>query len=89
MFKQEMIDKLIEKTGEKKAEKVLNAFIEIVTETVAAGDKVNLRNFGVFEARNRSARMGHNPLNGEEIQIPASKVPVFKPGKEFKKAVNV
>lgn len=89
MFKQEMIDKLIEKTGEKKAEKVLNAFIEIVTEAVAAGDKVNLRNFGVFEARNRAARIGHNPLNGEEIQIPASKVPVFKPGKEFKKAVNI
>jgi DNA-binding protein HU-beta len=49
---------------------------------------VKLVGFGTFSVSNRKARMGRNPQTGEEIQIPARKVPVFRPGKELKEAVK-
>ena len=58
-----------------------------ITEALAAGDKVQLVGFGSFEIRARAARIGRNPKTKEEIKIPASKVPAFKPGKALKDAV--
>jgi len=55
---------------------------------LAEGEKVQLVGFGTFEVRERAAREGRNPRTKEVIQIPASKVPVFKPGKDFKDLVN-
>jgi len=90
MNKAELIALLAEKTGEtkKNAEATLNAFVEVVTEALAKGDKVQLVGFGSFEVRKRAARKGRNPQTKEEIKIPASKAPVFKAGKALKDIVN-
>ena len=69
-------------------EKSLDAFIEVVTKNVKKKDGVKLVGFGTFSVSDRKARMGRNLQTGEEIQIPARKVPVFRPGKELKEAVK-
>lgn len=68
--------------------KALDALIETITDAVASGDKVSVSGFGNFERRERASRTGRNPQTGEEITVPASKSPAFKPGKAFKDAVN-
>ncbi|MBE6065552.1 HU family DNA-binding protein [Clostridium cochlearium] len=90
MNKSELITSMAEKSKltKKDAELVLKAFIETVEETLENGEKVQLVGFGTFETRKRAARIGRNPKTKEEIQIPESTVPVFKPGKEFKERVN-
>ena len=84
MNKSEFVD-LVKEVGEyetkKDAEATLNAFVNVVSETLAKGDKVQLVGFGSFEVRKRAARKGRNPQTKEEIKIPASKAPVFKAGK--------
>ena len=86
MNKSELIAAIAAKTGETKkdAEAALNAFVDVVTETLVKGDKVQLVGFGSFEVRKRAARKGRNPQTKEEIKIPASKAPVFKAGKALK-----
>ena len=90
MNKSELIAAIASKTGatKKDAEATLNAFIDVVTETLVKGDKVQLVGFGSFEVRKRAARKGRNPQTKEEIKIPASKAPVFKAGKALKELVN-
>ena len=90
MNKSELIAAIAAKTGEtkKNAEATLNAFIDVVTEALVKGDKVQLVGFGSFEVRKRAARKGRNPQTKEEIKIPASKAPVFKAGKALKELVN-
>ena len=70
------------------AERALDAVIDSITKTVAAGEKVTIPGFGTFEARERSARTGRNPQTGAEIQIAASTAPAFKAGAAFKAAVS-
>ena len=72
----------------KAAKSALKAFIDSVQEALENGDKVQLIGFGTFETRERAAREGRNPRTKETITIPASTVPVFKAGKEFKDRVN-
>ena len=86
MNKGELIVALADKTGvsKKDAEKVLNAFIETVQETVKANDKVQLVGFGTFESRVRGARIGINPQTKATVEIPACKIPAFRAGKVFK-----
>jgi len=72
----------------KDAEKAVNAVFETIQETMATGEKVQLIGFGTFEVRERKARKGRNPQTGEEIDIPAAKVPAFKAGKGLKDAVS-
>ena len=90
MNKSELIAAMAAKTGEtkKNAEASLNALIDVVTESLVKGDKVQLVGFGSFEVRKRAARKGRNPQTKEEIKIPASKAPVFKAGKALKDLVN-
>ncbi len=90
MNKAELINAVAEKAGlsKKDAELAVNAVIDSITETLAKGGKVQLVGFGGFEVKERAARMGRNPQSGEEIQIPASKMPVFKAGKALKDAVQ-
>ncbi|MFZ5354784.1 MAG: HU family DNA-binding protein [Bacillota bacterium] len=90
MNKSELITKMAEKSEltKKDTEKALKAFVESVEEALAGGDKVQLVGFGTFEVKERAARIGRNPRTREEIQIPASKAPVFKPGKDLKDLVN-
>lgn len=90
MNKAELIASMAEKSGltKKDAELALKAFIESVQGALENNEKVQLVGFGTFETRERAAREGRNPKTKETIQIPASTVPVFKAGKEFKEKVN-
>ena len=90
MNKSDLIAAMAAKTGstKKDAEATLNAFVDVVTEALVKGDKVQLVGFGSFEVRKRAARKGRNPQTKEEIKIPASKAPVFKAGKALKDTVN-
>ena len=90
MNKSDLVAAIAAKTGatKKDAEATLNAFVNVVSETLAKGDKVQLVGFGSFEVRKRAARKGRNPQTKEEIKIPASKAPVFKAGKALKDLVN-
>ena len=90
MNKAELIAAIAAKTGDTKkvAEASVNAVIDVITETLKKGDKVQLVGFGSFEVRKRAARKGRNPQTKEEIKIPASKAPVFKAGKALKDLVN-
>ncbi|NLF34872.1 MAG: HU family DNA-binding protein [Clostridiales bacterium] len=89
MNKAELINAAAEKAGlsKKDTEAVLNAAIEAITDCLVQGDKVQLVGFGAFEAKTRAERIGRNPKTKESIKIPASRVPVFKPGKALKDAV--
>jgi len=90
MTKVELVASIAEKTDmtKKDAEKALAAVLESVTEALVNGERVQLIGFGTFEVRERAARKGHNPKTGKEIQIAASKSPVFKAGKAFKDSVS-
>ena len=90
MNKSELIVALAQKAelSKKDAEKALTAFVDVVTESLKAGDKVQLVGFGTFEAKVRAAHIGRNPATGAEIKIPASKAPAFKAGKTFKDSVQ-
>ncbi|SHE43535.1 DNA-binding protein HU-beta [Seinonella peptonophila] len=87
MNKTELITKVAEATSmtKKEATQSVEAVLEAISGALQTGDKVQLIGFGNFEVRERAAR---NPQTGEEIEIPASKVPAFKPGKQLKAAVN-
>ena len=86
MNKTELVAAIAEKAelSKKDSEKALKAFIEVVTEELQKGEKVQLVGFGTFESKTRAAREGKNPQTGAKIQIAACKVPAFKAGKAFK-----
>ena len=90
MNKTELTAALAEKTGSNKkdAEKAINAFVDVVTEALANGEKIQIVGFGSFEVKTREARTARNPRTGEEINIEASKAPVIKAGKALKDSVN-
>lgn len=70
------------------AENCLNSAIDTIKKSVKKGDDVTLIGFGTFTKAKRKARMGRNPQTGKEIKIPASIAPKFRPGREFKEALN-
>lgn len=90
MNKTELINSVAEATqlSKKDATKAVDSVFESITDSLKQGNKVQLIGFGNFEVRERSARKGRNPQTGEEIEIAASKVPAFKPGKALKEAVK-
>ena len=90
MKKAELIAAMAAKAGIKKtdAQKALDAFIEVVSDELAAGEKVQLTGFGTFEVDERADREGRNPQSGETMMIAASKSPKFKAGKVLKDKVN-
>ena len=89
MNKTELVGQVAAKTGmtKKDVEKVVSAFFATVEESLKEGDKVQLVGFGTFEVRERKSRKGRNPQTGEEINIPAARVPAFKAGKALKDSV--
>ena len=89
MNKAELVTAVAAKAGlsKKDSEKAINAAFDTIIETLAAGEKVQLVGFGVFEAKERGARIGRNPQTKEEIEIPASRVASFKVGKALKEAI--
>lgn len=90
MTKAEFVKKVAERAGvgKKKTEAVINAFMEVVAETLKEGEKVYLRGFGTFLMKKRSARTARNPKTGKVIKVPPKLVPAFKPGKSLKEATE-
>ena len=89
MKKVELIEAIATKAGLTKADaaRAFDATLEVIAGNLEKGKKVPIVGFGTFEVRNRKERKGRNPSNGEEIIIPESKVPAFKPGKALKEAI--
>ncbi len=90
MNKTELVAAMAEQTNlsKKDAEAALKAFIDVVSEELKKGEKVQLVSFGTFEVSERAAREGRNPQTGETMEIKASKTPKFKAGKALKDMMN-
>ena len=90
MNKTELVNSVAEgkKKKKKDASKAVDAVFDTIQDALAKGEKIQLIGFGNFEVRERAARKGRNPQTGMEIDIAASKVPAFKPGKALKDAVK-
>lgn len=90
MNKTELVAAIAENTQltKKDSEMALKAFIDVVSEQLKKGEKIQLVGFGTFEVSDRAARTGKNPQTGKTINIPASKAPKFKAGKALKEIIN-
>lgn len=90
MNKSELIAAVAEATGltRKAVSDVVDATLEAIADTLSRGEKISLVGFGTFEVRERAARTGINPATKEPIDIPATKTPAFKAGKQLKEAVR-
>lgn len=90
MNKAELVAAIAEKAelSKKDSEKALKAFIDVVTDELVKGEKVQLVGFGTFEVSERAAREGRNPQTGATMEIKASKAPKFKAGKALKDVIN-
>ncbi|PGN01160.1 HU family DNA-binding protein [Priestia megaterium] len=90
MNKTELVDAVATKSELTKqdSKKAVEALFETISNSLAQEEKIQLVGFGTFEIRERAERTGRNPQTGEEMTIPASKAPAFKPGKELKEAVK-
>ncbi|MBR1496297.1 MAG: HU family DNA-binding protein [Oscillospiraceae bacterium] len=89
MNKAELISVVSGKTGlsRKDSEKALNAAFDAITASLEAGEKVQLVGFGVFDVKRREKRIGRNPRTKEAIEVPPTRVPIFKAGKALREAV--
>ena len=89
MNKTELIAAVAESAGlsKKDTERVVNAALDAITAALCKGEKVQISGFGTFEVKDREARVGRNPHTKEAIEIPATKVPGFKPSKALKDTV--
>ena len=90
MNKTELIDAVAEKAGisKKDADNSVNAVLDVIVETLASDEKVQLVGFGAFETKHREPRIGRNPRTKEAVEIPATTVPVFKAGKALKEKID-
>ena len=90
MNKKELVEQVAERSSlsKNKAELAVNAFIHQTQDALAMGDVLQLIGFGTFSVTDRAARKGRNPQTGQEIHIPACKMPQFKPGNKLKDAVK-
>ncbi|TET62927.1 HU family DNA-binding protein [Candidatus Aerophobetes bacterium] len=89
MNKGELVEQVSNWTGltKKASREAVDAIASVITDTLARGEKVTLVGFGTFKVMQRKARTGRNPQTGQSIQIPAKKVPKFRPGKDLKDRV--
>ena len=90
MTKAELVEKVANKINltKKETEGIVSIIFQSITDSLTEGDKVELRGFGSFRIRERSARVGRNPKSGESVDVPAKKVPFFKAGKELREIVD-
>lgn len=90
MNKGELVSKIAEDGDltQKQVDLVVTALLDEIKDQVAQGTKITLTGFGTFQKRDRKGRIGRNPRTGEEIKIPASSVPAFSAGKQFKDTVK-
>ena len=91
MIRSELLQKLAHDNPDLRAqeiEQVVDIFFEEIAQRLTEGGRVELRGFGAFSTREREARTGRNPRTGEAVDVPAKRVPYFKPGKEMRNALN-
>ncbi len=91
MIRSELLQAIGEKYPDlrpEEIEEVVNTFFEEISARLAEGGRVELRGFGTFSTRPRSARTGRNPRTGDSVEVPAKRVPYFKPGKEMRERLN-
>ena len=90
MTKAELVVKLVNKSklSRKQAVDVVNAMTQSISDSLAGGDKVEIRGFGSFVIRERNARIVHNPRSRERVEVPAKRVPFFKAGNDLRKVVD-
>jgi len=90
MTKAELVNKIMQKTdlGKKDAAVVVQTILDSIIESLQDGEKVELRGFGSFKIRVRGPRKGRNPKTGDSVDVPAKKIPYFKPGKELRDLIN-
>ncbi|MBI3580691.1 MAG: integration host factor subunit beta [Nitrospinae bacterium] len=90
MTKSDMAERLAAKLNitKQQAEGIINVFTNSIIEALSKGDKVEIRGFGSFRVRHRSAKEGRNPKTGAKVFVPPKKVPFFKTGKEFRLIVD-
>lgn len=90
MNKTELIASVVQSTGvsRKDAEKIVNATFDTIAAQLTAGERVQISGFGIFETKERQARVGRNPQTKASIEIPAATLPTFKPAKALKDAVG-
>ena len=91
MNKSDLILKILESEPtiyKKDANKIVNVFFDTISKAISNGERVELRGFGVFDVKQRQARIARNPKNGEAVAVPAKKVPFFRMGKDMKDRIN-
>ena len=90
MTKAKLVEKVARtiKLSQKETEVIVGIILQSITESLSAGDKVELRGFGSFRICERKSRIGRNPKSGELVEVPAKKVPFFKAGKELRERVD-
>ncbi len=91
MIRSELLQAIAKDNPELRAEEVeqiVDIFFDEITTRLADGGRVELRGFGAFSTREREARKGRNPRTGESVDVPAKRVPYFKPGKEMRRVLN-
>ncbi|MEM1166022.1 MAG: HU family DNA-binding protein [Planctomycetota bacterium] len=88
--KKDLIDRIADETGSKRTavKQIVQAFLDEVTETLSAGDRLEFRDFGVFEVKERAAKMAQNPRTLEPVHVPAKRTVRFKPGRQMQRAVD-
>ena len=90
MTKAELIDEVsrVVELTRKESEVIVEAVFESIVRSLRTGDKIEIRGFGSFRTRERQARVGRNPKTGVRVEVPAKRIPYFKPSKELKDLVN-
>jgi integration host factor subunit beta len=84
----EEVSRVVEMTR-KESEVIVEAIFDSIVRSLRGGDKIEIRGFGSFRTRQRQSRIGRNPKTGTRVEVPAKKIPYFKPSKELKDVVNV
>ena len=90
MTKADLVDKVtaLGDLTRRDGEVIVETLFESVIEALKSGDKIEIRGFGSFRTRQRNARVGRNPKTGAKVDVPAKRVPFFKPSKELRDSVN-
>ncbi|MGH9522097.1 MAG: HU family DNA-binding protein [Terriglobales bacterium] len=91
MTKADLIDEVsrLAELTRKDSEVIVETIFDSIVRSLRTGDKIEIRGFGSFRTRQRKPRVGRNPKTGDRVEVPAKKIPFFKPSKELKDLVNV
>ena len=91
MIRSELIQKLVDENPhlfQRDVELIVNTIFDEITDTMARGERVELRGFGAFSVKKRDARIGRNPRTGESVSVSEKHVPFFKTGKLLRDRLN-